>query len=475
MTDSDVTRGATGPRALAAIVFTDAVDFSARVTEDEPAALEAMRRDVDAMTESCRRYDGQVVKNTGDGLMMLFNSAVQAVHCAVDIQRRFAEASRLGVTTPRLWHRIGVHLGDVVLANGDAFGDGVNVAARLQEHAEPGGICLSQTVFEVVRSSLAVPVGKPQRLELKNVEAVQALRIGPQALAGLGTRRVSGRTRRVAGHGWIAAGIVVLALAIAYVGYSINDALKRIPATQPERPAPATAATPVPRAGPRESPVPSAPDPPRAGGSASADPTIREPAQAAATTPSSAPAIGSDQRAVSATPAPLTTEAAAAPAAAAPDLGEIGRRRQQARVTYAFDDFADWLATQQRGPAGGTGDQLVRRFLLLDEMMTWVRAQVAAATEARPLEIRADVPAAAEFNRVWGASDGQLVVAGPAGVKTIGWSSVPPRAVTWIVEAAGRANPLNRPEPQRFRMWVTAFNEEYNLPTPRAPGNRRRF
>ena len=178
MTESDSRRTSSGQRTLAAIVFTDAVDFSARVTEDEPAALDAMRRDVATMTESCRRYDGQVVKNTGDGLMMLFGSAVQAVHCAVDIQRRFAEAARLGTESRKLWHRIGVHLGDVVLANGDALGDGVNIAARLQEHAEPGGICLSQTVFEVVRSSLAVPVGKPQRLELKNVEAVQALQIG---------------------------------------------------------------------------------------------------------------------------------------------------------------------------------------------------------------------------------------------------------------------------------------------------------
>ena len=107
--------------------------------------------------------------------------------------------------------------------------------------------------------------------------------------------------------------------------------------------------------------------------------------------------------------------------------------------------------------------------------MIWLRARVAAATEEKPLEIRPDLPAGAEFNKVWGAADGRLVVAGPTGMRTIDWSSVPPRAVTWIVEAAVRANPLTRPEPQRLRMWATAFNEEYNLPAPRAPGNRRRF
>jgi class 3 adenylate cyclase len=475
MTESDFTGGAKGQRALAAVVFTDAVDFSARVTEDEPAALESMRRDVEVMTESCRRYDGQVVKNTGDGLMMLFNSAVQAVHCAVDIQRRFAEASRLGAAPPRLWHRIGVHLGDVVLANGDALGDGVNVAARLQEHAEPGGICLSQTVFEVVRSSLAVPVGKPQRLELKNVEAVQAVRIGPQAIAGLATRRVSGRTQRVGGHVWIAGGILVLAAAIAYVGYSVNEGLKRIPAAQPEKPPPAAAAGPVTNAEPRQSAQPSLPGPRSAGRSSSAD-SPAAPVRPAATTRSSEPAVRSEEPAIRAPVTPARSEPAPTPAAArVPDLGEIARRRQQARLTYGFDDFANWLATQQRGAAAGPGEQLERRFRLLSEMMTWVRAQVAAATEERPLEIRADVAAAAEYNKVWGAPDGQLVVAGSAGVRTIRWPSVPPRALTWIAEAAARSNPVNRPEPQRFRMWVTAFNEEYNLPTPRAPGNRRRF
>jgi hypothetical protein len=108
-------------------------------------------------------------------------------------------------------------------------------------------------------------------------------------------------------------------------------------------------------------------------------------------------------------------------------------------------------------------------------MMTWLRARVAGATEAQPLEVRADLPGATEYGKVWGAADGRLSIAGPNGVKTVEWSSVPPRAVTWIVEAAVRANPATRPEPQQLRLWAAAFNEEYNLPAPRAPGNRRRF
>jgi class 3 adenylate cyclase len=480
---------ATGQRTLAAIVFTDAVGFSARVTEDEPAAIDAMRQDVAVMTESCHRYDGQVVKNTGDGLMMLFNSAVQAVHCAVDIQRRFAEAGGTGTDSKRLWHRIGVHLGDVVLANGDALGDGVNIAARLQEHAEPGGICLSQTVFEVVRSSLAVPVGKPQRLELKNVEAVQAVHIGPQAIAGLAGRRLSSRSWRASGHVWIAGGIVALAAALAYVGYSVSEGLKRIPtaermilpsttpdspisATAPQRSAEPAPSTPSGRSAASVVPAPASVPPPAT--TAPASPS-RTTTSSPATPPPAITAPPKPATGSVSSPSPLSSapEAPSTPVASgvASSALEIARRRQQARLTYGYEDFSNWLAT-------GTGDipePLVRRYRLLSEMMIWLRARVAAATEDRPLEIRSDLPGNIEYTKVWGAANGRLTIAGPTGVKTIDWSSLPPRVVTWIVDAAVRANPLTRPEAQRLRMWAAAFNDEYNLAAPRAPVNRRRF
>ena len=184
-------------------------------------ALGTVRRDLEMMSVACRQSDGQLVENTGDWLLLLFASAVQAVHCAIEIQRRLGEAAHLRPAADTFEHRIGVHLGDVVLSAGDAFGDGVNVAARLQEHADPGGIWMSQTVFEVVRSSLAVPVEGPQRLELKNVETVQALRIGPRTLTGQVAPRRASRTGATRGYAWIAAGIVVLGAAIAYVGYSL--------------------------------------------------------------------------------------------------------------------------------------------------------------------------------------------------------------------------------------------------------------
>lgn len=477
MSESETPRAAAGQRALAAIVFTDAVDFSARVTEDEPAALDAMRRDVATMTESCARYEGQVVKNTGDGLMMLFGSAVQAVHCAIDIQRRFAEAARLGTESRKLWHRIGVHLGDVVLAHGDALGDGVNVAARLQEHAEPGGICLSQTVFEVVRSSLAVPVSKPQRLELKNVEAVQALRIGPQAIAGLAARRLPSRPRRAAGHVWIAGGILVLAAAIVYVGYTVNEGLRRIPATQTDSAQPRSSTNSA-SSGPPETPRLQTPGESPSGGSPSPVPAAPASVAPRSALPSATARPPKPDIRSSPPPVPESSpaEVTSTPPAADPPamLVEMSQRRQQARATYDYQDFANWLASPERKGLP-TPEPVLRRYRTLSGMMTWLRARVAAATEAQPLEIQPDLPGATDYSKVWGAADGRLSIGGPNGVKTVDWSSVPPRAVSWIVEAAVRANPATRPEPQQLRMWATAFNEEYNLPTPRAAGNRRRF
>jgi hypothetical protein len=370
-----------------------------------------------------------------------------------------------------------VHLGDVVLASGDAFGDGVNIAARLQEHAEPGGICLSQTVFEVVRSSLAVPVGKPQRLELKNVEAVQAFRIGPQAIAGLATRRLPSRARRVSGHFWIAGGILVLAAAIAYVGYTVNESLRRIPAAQQDAP-PARSTTDAVSSVPAEIPKRQIPGQSQSGGPPSSAPS--GPAPVPPTSPLSSGRAFPPKPDVRSGPPALPESSPAAttstpPAVEPPTmLVEMAQRRQQARATYNFQDLSTWLASPERKGLPAP-EPLHRRYRLLSDMMTWLRARVAGATEAQPLEVRADLFGATEYGKVWGAADGRLSIAGPNGVKTVEWSSVPPRAVTWIVEAAVRANPATRPEPQQLRLWAAAFNEEYNLPAPRAPGNRRRF
>jgi class 3 adenylate cyclase len=158
-----------GQRSLAAIVFTDVVSFSARMQADEETTLRLLKRDFNEMREICVQHHGSVLKTTGDGLLLYFSSAVQAVACALAMQRSFAEQLKNRPAAESLTHRVGIHLGDVFVNEQDVMGDGVNIAARLQAEAEPGGICISQTVYDVVRNKLALHVTRLGPRELKNI------------------------------------------------------------------------------------------------------------------------------------------------------------------------------------------------------------------------------------------------------------------------------------------------------------------
>lgn len=158
-----------GQRSLAAIVFTDVVSFSARMQTDEEATLTLLKRDFDTIREICTQHQGSVLKTTGDGLLLYFSSAVQAVACALAMQRFFAEQAKTRPAAQSLVHRLGIHLGDVFVNDQDVMGDGVNIAARLQAEAEPGGICISQTVYDVVKNKLTLRVTRLGPRELKNI------------------------------------------------------------------------------------------------------------------------------------------------------------------------------------------------------------------------------------------------------------------------------------------------------------------
>ena len=159
--------GATAKRTLATIVFTDTVGFSERMSRDESGTLDLLGQDFDRIRKACARHGGEVIKSTGDGLLMYFSSAVGAVSCAVEIQTEHAR--RRTNEKDSLEHRIGIHLGDVFVRESDVMGDGVNIAARLQYEAEPGGICISQTVYDVVKNTLALKTTSLGPRELKNL------------------------------------------------------------------------------------------------------------------------------------------------------------------------------------------------------------------------------------------------------------------------------------------------------------------
>ena len=136
-------------RRLAAILAADVVGYSRLMEIDEVGTLAALKAHREALIDpKIAEFSGHIVKLMGDGLLAEFASVVEAVACAVAIQRTMAERNAEVLEAEHIVFRIGINLGDVIAENEDIFGDGVNIAARLEALAEPGGICLSGTVFD---------------------------------------------------------------------------------------------------------------------------------------------------------------------------------------------------------------------------------------------------------------------------------------------------------------------------------------
>jgi adenylate cyclase len=155
-------------RRLAAIMFTDIVGYTASAQTDETSALKLLQEQEELVRPLLATHQGREIKSMGDGFLVEFGSALRAVQCAIDIhQHLHTRNSQHGVTPIRL--RIGVHLGDVEERGGDIFGDSVNVAARIEPLAEPGGICISEPVFGQVRNKIPNPIEKLEPKVLKNV------------------------------------------------------------------------------------------------------------------------------------------------------------------------------------------------------------------------------------------------------------------------------------------------------------------
>jgi hypothetical protein len=186
------------------------------MSKDEELALRLVARDLSHMKTVCGAFGGQVLKSTGDGLLMLFTSAVQAVACALEIQRDLQKKNLELPKAEQLRHRIGIHLGDVFQNGGDVMGDGVNIAARLQTEAMPGGICLSKTVYDVVNNRLQFYVNDLGARKLKNIGKVTAYQISPMD-DGTGRYRVA--WYRWKSMLWGAASLVALVLTLCLVFY----------------------------------------------------------------------------------------------------------------------------------------------------------------------------------------------------------------------------------------------------------------
>ncbi len=157
-------------RKLAAIMFTDMVGFSAMVQRNEARAIELLEDHRQIVRAVLPEHGGREVKTTGDGFLIEFPSALAAVQAGVAIQKAMHERNQNVPEDSNLNIRIGIHVGDVLLRDGDIHGDGVNIAARLEPLAAPGGICISRAVWEQVRNKVDYPLALLGPAELKNIE-----------------------------------------------------------------------------------------------------------------------------------------------------------------------------------------------------------------------------------------------------------------------------------------------------------------
>src|SRR6516162_2996335 len=157
-------------RRLAAILAVDVAGYSRLMGEDEEgtlAALRAVRREL--ADPKIAEHRGRIVKTTGDGLLVEFASVVDAVRCAVEVQQEMLARNAGTPTERRIEFRMGINLGDIIIEDGDIFGDGVNIAARLEALAEPGGICLSAAAHEQVRDRLDLVFDDLGEQQVKNI------------------------------------------------------------------------------------------------------------------------------------------------------------------------------------------------------------------------------------------------------------------------------------------------------------------
>jgi len=159
----------TAVRRLAAILSADVVGYSRLMGLDEVGTAHALRDHRAAADPLIAEHGGRVVKTTGDGVLIEFGSVVGAVECALGLQRLAAQRNTETPADRRMEWRIGIHIGDVLIEGEDILGDGVNIAARLEGIAEPGGICISEDAFRQVRGKVEAEFADLGEQSLKNI------------------------------------------------------------------------------------------------------------------------------------------------------------------------------------------------------------------------------------------------------------------------------------------------------------------
>ena len=191
-------------RRLAAVLAADMVGYSRLMEADETGTLARLRTHrLELIDPAIAKKKGRIIKTTGDGMLVEFPSVVDAVECAAEVQRRMARRNADVACERQISFRIGINLGDVIIEEGDIFGDGVNLAARLQTLAEPGGICVSLAVREQLGDRLDIGFEDLGEQTVKNISRpVRVFKVllerGDEAAAGDSARALRARGGREA-------------------------------------------------------------------------------------------------------------------------------------------------------------------------------------------------------------------------------------------------------------------------------------
>src|SRR3954452_7986726 len=157
-------------RKLAAIMFTDMVGYSALAQRDDQLAVELLEEHRRLLREIFPRFNGTEIKTIGDAFLVEFSSALEAAQCAIEIQRTLAKRNHDVTSDRRIELKIGIHIGDVIHRDGDVYGDGVNIASRIEQLAGAGGICVSTDVERQIRNALEARFEKFGSADLKNIK-----------------------------------------------------------------------------------------------------------------------------------------------------------------------------------------------------------------------------------------------------------------------------------------------------------------
>jgi adenylate cyclase len=209
-------------RKLAAILASDVVGYSRLAGADEDRILARLRTlRSDLIDPTIAVHHGRIVKRTGDGSIIEFRSVIDAVNCAIEIQRAMVERNAEVAPDKRIEFRVGIHLGDVVEeSDGDLMGDGVNIAARLEGICEPGGVCLSEDAYRQVKSRLELKVSDLGAVPLKNIaEPVHAYLLRQGASAAQKSRAAAIKTGGVSRR-WLALAAALALALLAAGGYA---------------------------------------------------------------------------------------------------------------------------------------------------------------------------------------------------------------------------------------------------------------